>query len=153
MKSNLPFSWTDENLRTAKQMHAAGRSAQEIADTIGAPSRNSVIGKFSRIKSELTPRPKIPKPIKIAPVKKQVEPYIPPEPRGNFNETPAEKQLPLEKINSQQCHYPYGETTPYLYCAQPNSPGPSPYCAYHQSLTRVKPRKTIQEIAGASVNT
>jgi GcrA cell cycle regulator len=41
--------WTGENIETMRRLWLDGRSARDIAALIGAPSRNSVIGKLHRI--------------------------------------------------------------------------------------------------------
>ncbi len=54
--------WTDDTVERAKAEYRIGRSAGEIAKMIGAPSRNAVIGKLSRLslfKRELPQNPKL----------------------------------------------------------------------------------------------
>jgi hypothetical protein len=43
------FSWTDENVSELRRLYAKGYSALQIMPFIGAPSRNTVIGKISRL--------------------------------------------------------------------------------------------------------
>lgn len=49
MKSAASFQWDDEKLAILRRMWADGSTAQKIADTIGAASRNVVIGKINRL--------------------------------------------------------------------------------------------------------
>lgn len=47
MKSS--FNWNNDNISQLVTLYAKGYSAKEIAKQIGAPSRNSVIGKAWRL--------------------------------------------------------------------------------------------------------
>jgi GcrA cell cycle regulator len=63
------FSWTDERVGMLKKLFHDGLGASQIAREIGAPTRNSVIGKIhrlglSRIKLKKLPSPSIAKPAK-----------------------------------------------------------------------------------------
>lgn len=49
--------WTDERLATLTELWKAGRTASEIAQTLGGVSRNAVIGKAHRLGLPPTPRP------------------------------------------------------------------------------------------------
>lgn len=44
----MSFIWTDENFARATKLYLGGMSCTQVAEAIGAPSRNSVIGKLSR---------------------------------------------------------------------------------------------------------
>lgn len=54
------FTWTDERVETVRALHAQGCSSSEIAARIGAPTRNTVIGKMTRLGlkriKQLTPK-------------------------------------------------------------------------------------------------
>ena len=45
----MKFEWTPEIMQTAIAMRDQSKSCSEIAEAIGAPSRNAVIGKFDRL--------------------------------------------------------------------------------------------------------
>ena len=49
------MSWTDERIERLKEMWTRGMTASQIADDLGAVSRNAVIGKAHRL--GLQPRP------------------------------------------------------------------------------------------------
>lgn len=49
MRINPAPFWTEEKIEQAKAAYAEGLSHRQIAARIGAPSRNSVIGKLTRI--------------------------------------------------------------------------------------------------------
>ncbi len=46
--------WTDDNVALLKKLHTEGLSAPQIAKSLGAPSRNAVIGKLDRLKIKRT---------------------------------------------------------------------------------------------------
>ena len=45
----MAFDWTDAAVETMKRMWALGATVAEIADAIGAPTRNTVTGKVHRL--------------------------------------------------------------------------------------------------------
>ena len=63
--------WTQQAVETLRRLALEGRSAAWIAVALGAPSRNAVIGKASRIGIKLNggahsgPRPELPPPAEI----------------------------------------------------------------------------------------
>ncbi|MGO4672958.1 GcrA family cell cycle regulator [Bosea sp. 2YAB26] len=54
------FAWTHERIDAVRVLHAQGCSSKEIAVSIGAPTRNTVIGKMRRLGlqriKQLTPK-------------------------------------------------------------------------------------------------
>ncbi|KUO57302.1 MAG: GcrA cell cycle regulator [Sphingomonadales bacterium BRH_c3] len=51
------MSWTDERIATLKKMWEGGATASQIADELGAVSRNAVIGKAHRLGLKSRPSP------------------------------------------------------------------------------------------------
>jgi GcrA cell cycle regulator len=51
------MSWTDERIERLKKMWAEGATASQIADELGAVSRNAVIGKAHRLGLDARPSP------------------------------------------------------------------------------------------------
>ncbi|MGN6498375.1 MAG: GcrA family cell cycle regulator [Tsuneonella sp.] len=51
------MSWTDERIATLKKMWEGGATASQIADELGAVSRNAVIGKAHRLGLKARPSP------------------------------------------------------------------------------------------------
>lgn len=153
--SQKPFSWTDLNMRTMKQMMAGGKSAQEICDEIGAPSRSAVIGKMNRCKSEMPDRPVKPKSTAKKPVqiRRSARPphyneMRPEETRKyrrhdlpqDFVETPDDKKLTMLQLDRTTCRWPYGDKMPYTYCGQETHHNKLAYCPYHEKAQRARPR-------------
>ena len=66
MAAPVPESWTDQRVNQLKKLWQQGKSASEIADTLGGVTRNAVIGKAHRL--GLSGRPS---PIKKAPIVKK----------------------------------------------------------------------------------
>ena len=59
------MSWTDERIERLKEMWSRGMTASQIADELGAVSRNAVIGKAHRLGLQSRPSPV--KPNEVAP--------------------------------------------------------------------------------------
>lgn len=51
------MSWTDERIERLKEMWSRGMTASQIADELGATSRNAVIGKAHRLGLQARPSP------------------------------------------------------------------------------------------------
>ena len=51
------MSWTDERIDRLKEMWTRGMTASQIADELGAVSRNAVIGKAHRLGLQSRPSP------------------------------------------------------------------------------------------------
>ena len=60
------MSWTDERIERLKELWTKGMTASQIADELGAVSRNAVIGKAHRLGLQSRPSPV--KPNEPAPV-------------------------------------------------------------------------------------
>lgn len=71
------MSWTDERIATLKKMWKEGKSAAEIAKTLGkGVTRNAVIGKAHRMGLSGRPSPiKKPTPVKKEPAAKKAPPH------------------------------------------------------------------------------
>ena len=55
------MSWTDERIDRLKELWSRGMTASQIADELGAVSRNAVIGKAHRLGLQSRPSPVKPK--------------------------------------------------------------------------------------------
>lgn len=98
----VPESWTDQRVAQLKKLWQQGKSASEIAETLGGVTRNAVIGKAHRL--GLSGRPS---PIKTATiVKKPVAPAKAPaksaapvkKPTAPAPKTPAKPAAPAPKV-------------------------------------------------------
>lgn len=65
------FAWTPEAETALRKLYAEGFSSSQIAEQIGCPSRNAVIGKVHRLGILRPVKVATPKPAKVAPVPKQ----------------------------------------------------------------------------------
>jgi GcrA cell cycle regulator len=64
------MSWTDERIERLKEMWSRGMTASQIAEDLGAVSRNAVIGKAHRLGLQSRPspvKPNEPQPVESAP--------------------------------------------------------------------------------------
>jgi hypothetical protein len=59
-QESIASGWTDERLDILRQMWADGKTASEIAETLGSVSRNAVIGKAHRLGLQSRPSPQAP---------------------------------------------------------------------------------------------
>ena len=110
--------WTDEQITILKIMWGNGKTASEIAQTIGSGvTRNSVIGKSHRL--GLSGRP--------SPIR---------------NSTSCD--LKLSMLTERMCRWPFGDPkkTGFHFCGRP-SEFPVPYCAEHRALAYQAARKPI----------
>jgi GcrA cell cycle regulator len=67
------MSWTDERIERLKELWKKGMTASQIADELGAVSRNAVIGKAHRLGLQARPSPVKPNEPAPAPAKSKVK--------------------------------------------------------------------------------
>lgn len=99
------MSWTEERIELLRQLWGQGKSASEIAETLGDVTRNAVIGKAHRL--GLSGRP--------SPIKKKPS-------RG----------ATILSLTERMCKWPVGDPkhADFHFCGKPAHPG-LPYCAEH----------------------
>jgi GcrA cell cycle regulator len=134
------MSWTDERVALLKKLWVEGKTAAEIASTMGNVTRNAVIGKAHRLKlsnrvSPIQQNQKTKKPIKNvepantseAPEKKLIKKKDMVIPRG--------KDLKLEQLGPSMCRWPSGDpkAADFGFCGETSVPG-FPYCATHAKI-------------------
>lgn len=149
-------TWSDDRVEELKKLHAEGYSASQIAFMLGGATRNSVIGKASRLG------------LKQQPKKQSSVPRAPREPKRKMEHQPVfrfvaangnsaairmlksvqtempklrcseipPRNLPLSELEENDCRYIPGND--YLYCARPKRPGSS-YCWACHDIVWVKP--------------
>lgn len=125
------MSWTDERVALLRQLWGEGKTAAEIAKTLGdGVTRNAVIGKAHRLKlsGRVSPiqqntnkKPKAP----VAPMIKKV-PTAPPAPIVEG------KRIKLADLRENMCRWPMGDPQDedFGFCGHQSSPG-LPYCEAH----------------------
>ena len=155
------MSWTDERIALLKKMWKEGKSAAEIAKTLGkGVTRNAVIGKAHRMGLSGRPSPiKKPVPVKkegaaaAAPRKetKEVAKKAAPAPSGKTNPgfvKEAEELKKIEKevvplgggvslleLNERMCKWPIGDPreADFTFCGRGIRVG-TPYCHDHAAM-------------------
>lgn len=149
-----PSKWLPEHDEMLKALIAAGELSHEMmARQINAAfgtrySRNSTIGRSSRlgIRGEKPPKPAVTAHVvrKRSPRPRIRPPAVPRIPPAQIAALACEAIVPLgvllEDIRPTHCRWPYGETTPYVFCGHPQLADRS-YCAAHYALsTREQPK-------------
>jgi GcrA cell cycle regulator len=86
------MSWTDERIERLKQLWKKGMTASQIADELGAVSRNAVIGKAHRLGLQARPSPVKPNEPAPAPAKA----------KAKAGAAPAEAKKPAEPAPKAQ---------------------------------------------------
>ncbi|MFP4314085.1 MAG: GcrA family cell cycle regulator [Alphaproteobacteria bacterium] len=127
------MSWTDERVALLKKLWGEGKTAAEIASTLGGVTRNAVIGKAHRLKlsNRMSPiqtnkKPKTPantsKP-PAAPVKRT---------RKKDIFIPKGKGLSLMELAPNMCRWPSGDPQEddFGFCGELSAAG-LPYCEDH----------------------
>lgn len=132
----MAFDWDEAAVERMKRYHDLGHSAREIANMIGAPSKNAVIGKLHRLGVTGHPRAATVTPIKRKPQPK-VEQVAAPEPVKADPPLPAPRRdlptvvarLSFDELEHDNCRFPVGEPGQpgFGFCGQKTAPG-QPYC-------------------------
>lgn len=141
MGAEMSFDWTKEAVAELKRLFDEGLSMSQIAAAIGAPSRNSVIGKLHR-NGMFRGKPKpVPRPPRVqrngakawkprAPV-----PYYEPAPElGTISAVP--QPCTLMDLTNETCRWPIGEGAEMFYCGCPTADVAAgcPYCDLHRRI-------------------
>ncbi len=136
------FTWTDERVELLKALWDLQWSSSRIADRLGAPTRNTVLGKIFRLGLS-RPRPP-PKP-RVKRVRVRVR-----KPAAN---QPAEKRAPaatpaparpcsLLEFTDETCRYPISDDgPPYVFCGalEADMSNGRPYCLMHARIAYRRP--------------
>ncbi|MBI1326781.1 MAG: gcrA cell cycle regulator family protein [Alphaproteobacteria bacterium] len=134
------MSWTDERIALLKKLWGEGKTAAEIAKTLGDVTRNAVIGKAHRLKlaSRISPiqQNKKPRAEKVAKLgaKKPREPRPVSAPRINIDDIKILNGtgVTLLELTESMCRWPVGDpkSKDFRYCGCSSVPG-LPYCPDH----------------------
>lgn len=154
------FRWTDELVARLEQLAHDGLSAAQIAERLGAPSRNAILGKAYRLdialgraaEAEPRPEPVKPKPAKgLEPSKRRptarpkpaldpIAPVLPAEllvPPRAFCEPVADPTglVDLLDLEVTSCRWPFGDPgrSGFGFCGKFRSFGAT-YCAEHAAI-------------------
>ena len=137
-----PFKWNDANTEQARKLYVdQGLSAGRVAAMIGAPSRNSIIGRMHR-QGFLLPdvdrhhrmaRPNIPRPSR-APPKPKPAPKRSTKPMP-VSPPPPPAAIPLMQLTSRTCRWPLGDPhEPRFGFCGARVPHDAPYCCEHRAI-------------------
>lgn len=137
------MSWTDDRVALLKKLWGEGKTAAEIASTLGGVTRNAVIGKAHRLKlsnrvSPIQQNKKPAAPVKAAPEKKPPQKHVIAEHDAN------REGVSLIDLKPSQCRWPLGDPQEegFGFCGDHRLSG-LPYCSEHaqvayQAATRNK---------------
>lgn len=135
--------WTAERIETLRTFVAEGLSGGEIMKAMGAPSRNSVIGKANRLglRFKNTKKVAIPKPSPPVLVAKVTVPksvplesdYIAMDPVDPVEavEPPRAGLVAIMDLRIYHCRWPHDEGVSTLYCGRVTTKIGAPYCVEH----------------------
>lgn len=134
------FSWTSERTDLLKELWIDKKlTAEIIAERLGAPSRNAVLGKVNRLGLS---RPRPPKPPKGPPVARRggFRPHPTTAPLVPDAAPPAAAGPPcsLLDLTNATCRWPLGDGPPFMFCGDPTADlaNGQPYCPAHTRMAR-----------------
>lgn len=135
-------SWSEERVELLKKLWDEGKTAAQIAETLGGVTRNAVIGKAHRLK--LSGR--------VSPIKtsKKVKSSAPSQATSKQTGQPAQRSKPapefvdkapegdgisLLELRERNCRWPLGDPqhADFKFCGCSSLPG-IPYCPEHASI-------------------
>lgn len=148
------MSWTDDRVELLTKLWTEGKTAAEIAKTLGGVTRNAVIGKAHRLK--LSNR--------VSPIQQNKKPAAPantqsaPAPKAEkkkakeiVEERPTGDGIQLMDLGPRMCRWPSGDPREegFGFCGCKSMSG-LPYCEEHakiayQAATRNKIMKSKEE--------
>lgn len=129
------MSWTDERVALLKKLWGDGKTAAEIASTLGGVTRNAVIGKAHRLKlsNRMSPIQANKKPKAPANTSKPA-PQAAPQRRARKKDIviPKGKGLKLMDLAPNMCRWPSGDPQEedFGFCGEESVTG-LPYCEAH----------------------
>ncbi|MCF8495604.1 MAG: GcrA family cell cycle regulator [Alphaproteobacteria bacterium] len=149
------MSWTQDRVDLLTKLWGEGKTAAEIAQTLGGVTRNAVIGKAHRL--ELSGRISPIQQNKILPPKKNASSREAlPKPVAQASVRVSERNAPkvqLTDLGPRMCRWPLGDPREenFGFCGC-DSLGGLPYCADHaklayQAATRNRILKAEEEMA------
>jgi len=149
------MSWTDERVDILTKLWTEGRTAAEIAKTLGGVTRNAVIGKAHRLKlsNRISPiqQNKKSASVEVKVVKAKLEKKSAPKEPAVSKPSVQKEGVALMDLGSNMCRWPSGDPRDenFSFCGCATIPG-LPYCEEHakvayQAATRNKILKDQEE--------
>jgi GcrA cell cycle regulator len=175
------MSWTDERINLLKKMWKEGKSAAEIAKTLGkGVTRNAVIGKAHRMglsgrpspikkpvpaKKEILPKKPAPSSVLSAPLRKpagqqnsKTNPILTKEAEDlkklTKDEIPPGGGVPLLDLTERMCKWPIGDPKEpeFTFCGLGIRVG-TPYCPTHAAMAfQTSSRRTAAVLTTVAAN-
>lgn len=148
-------TWSEELERELRERWTAGQTSGEIARAFGV-TRNSVIGKVTRLKLTRSPKPKADKPVEAIP-SIAARPHIKRR-HGHFVSTlarlarkpavvvlaaPTVESVSILDVREGQCKWVTDTATETSFarmCGQPVRSFGEPWCSCHRALCYMPPR-------------
>jgi len=148
------MSWTEDRVELLTKLWTEGKTAAEIAKTLGGVTRNAVIGKAHRLKlsNRVSPIQQNKKPanMSVAPKPEKAKAKEQPAPAAPAVKSAA-KGVSLMDLGTRMCRWPSGDPKEegFSFCGGGCIPG-LPYCEEHakvayQAATRNKILKAQAE--------
>ena len=141
--------WSRDREVLLRMLHAEGLSSTQIRDRMGAPTRNTIIGKLFRLglpgkrKSEETHRQSNINKKRISKfnfARQKAPPSKARDGAGFVNSPPSQASPALPSLDVMlldlqidQCRFPQGDRAPFKFCGQPTK-GDSSWCGFHQRI-------------------
>ncbi len=142
---NQAFDWTDDRVETLKSLWAdSGLSASTIAERIGAPTRNTVLGKIFRLGLSRPRPPPAPRPPRVRRRAKFRPPAVEqPSPKRAPVTLPAPAILvALMELTNESCRWIVsGDGPPFTFCgaAEADFRHGVAYCRVHARMAYRRP--------------
>ncbi len=141
------FAWTEPRVEQLKALWAERVSATVIAERLGAPSRNAILGKINRMglsKSRPPPPPKPPRPPRVRRRAKFRPPAsIQPAPKPAPPRAPAPaRPCSLLELTNESCRFVVsGDGPPFMFCntAEADFHNGVSYCSQHARIVYRRP--------------
>ena len=134
------MSWTEDRVALLKKLWGEGKTAAEIAGTLGGVTRNAVIGKAHRLKlsnrmSPIQQHKKTKAPVAANNSAPPAAPVAPKRRRKKDIDIPRGKGLSLIDLTPSMCRWPSGDPQEedFGFCAETCAPS-MPYCEEHARI-------------------
>jgi GcrA cell cycle regulator len=125
------MSWTDDQISSLRNLWSAGKSASEIAASLGTVTRNAVIGKAHRLGLDARP----------SPIKGPIRPK-----EERMKQRENEKLHTILGLSEKMCKWPIGDPRQpdFHFCGGESQSG-LPYCEEHAAMAYQPARKQNDE--------
>ena len=146
---DIIVSWTDERVALLKKLWVEGKSAAEIAKTLGGGlTRNAVIGKAHRLKLSNRVSPIQQNTRKAPIVEKPIQEKLVTAKLANTSKKKVSGGVAMVNLKEYMCRWPEGDPKEpgFHFCGDEKIPG-LPYCEMHARLAYQAPGKARTLVA------